>query len=230
MTVAPDRPRAGSIARLWGVALATSLVAGCATQPDMAPVGAIADDYRTNHPIIVSEQEQVRDIPVGLSDEGLSILQRTVVRGFIAEYDRSAAPMVHVLRPTGSANERAAATLTGQIFELLLAEGVPVNKVTATTYDAGDLAALAPIRLSYTKMLAHAGPCGLWPEDLTRHADNRHYANFGCAYQRNMAAQIANPADLLGPRPPSEINAERRGVTIGDYQANDLVLDTETTY
>ena len=31
-------------------------------------------------------------------------------------------------------------------------------------------------------------------------ARNLPYANFGCAQQRNLAAQIANPADLLGPR------------------------------
>ena len=49
-------------------------------------------------------------------------------------------------------------------------------------------------------------------------SENKHYANFGCSYQNNLAAQIANPADLLGPRKQTPIDAENRGVVIDDYQ------------
>jgi len=31
--------------------------------------------------------------------------------------------------------------------------------------------------------------------------ENKSYYNFGCAYQRNMAAMVDNPADLVQPRP-----------------------------
>ena len=52
-------------------------------------------------------------------------------------------------------------------------------------------------------MRAQTDKCGRWPEDLLHDAENKHYADFGCSYQNNLAAQIANPADLLGPRKPS---------------------------
>lgn len=230
MTARIARTSVHRLSRAGAFALVASVLAGCGVQPDTIPLGALPDDYRTNHPIVITEEQQYRDIPVGMSDRKLSALQRTAVRGFIAEYDRSTTPFVHILRPAGSANARAAATLAGQIFELLVAEGVPVGSVASSTYDAGDPAALAPIRLSYTAMVARTGPCGQWPEDLTHHKDNRHYANFGCAYQNNLAAQLANPADLLGPRPPSEINTERRTTTIGDYQTDDIDFDAELEY
>jgi pilus assembly protein CpaD len=39
---------------------------------------------------------------------------------------------------------------------------------------------------------------------------NRPSWNHGCAYQHNLAAIVANPNDLLGPRPETEIDASRR--------------------
>ena len=49
-------------------------------------------------------------------------------------------------------------------------------------------------------------------------SENKHYANFGCSYQNNVAAQIANPADLLGPRKQTPIDAANRSAVIDDYQ------------
>ena len=54
--------------------LTVALLAGCADRG--TTVGSIPDDYRTNHPIVISEKEQVADIPVGHADNRLSITQR----------------------------------------------------------------------------------------------------------------------------------------------------------
>ena len=61
------------------------------------------------------------------------------------------------------------------------------------------------MRLHYPKVMADAGPCGLWPYDLgptmdREHFENRQYYNLGCANQRNMAAMVDNPSDLVQPR------------------------------
>jgi pilus assembly protein CpaD len=49
-------------------------------------------------------------------------------------------------------------------------------------------------------------------------SENKHYADFGCSYQNNLAAQVANPADLLGPRKQTEIDAENRDKVIDVYR------------
>ena len=59
--------------------------------------------------------------------------------------------------------------------------------------------------LPCSMMVAEAGPCGLWPDDLgpdnnPDHFENREYYNFGCATQRNLAAMVDQPADLVQPR------------------------------
>ena len=87
-----------------------------------------------------------------------------------------------------------------------MAGGVPSRGITLHHYHPDDPRMLPTIRLSYPKISAVAGPCGLWPEDLgpsilnNGYNENRQYYNFGCAYQRNMAAMIDNPADLVQPR------------------------------
>ena len=58
-------------------------------------------------------------------------------------------------------------------------------------------------------------------------SENKHYANFGCSYQNNLAAQIANPADLIGPRKLSEVDAEKRGVVIDEYRKAPVPADSE---
>ncbi len=60
--------------------------------------------------------------------------------------------------------------------------------------------------------------CGQWNEDILDTTQNRNYENFGCATQKNLAAMVANPEDLLGPRGESEIDATRRTNVINDWR------------
>jgi pilus assembly protein CpaD len=91
-----------------------------------------------------------------------------------------------------------------------------------TTYDASVTGDAAPIRLSYVAITAQTAPCGAWPEDLALNTlENRNYYNFGCATQSNLAAQIANPTDLVGPRQMSPIDAEQRGQVIDSWRGTD---------
>jgi pilus assembly protein CpaD len=53
---------------------------------------------------------------------------------------------------------------------------------------------------------------------LTRHADNGSAQGLGCATISNMAAQIADPRDILGQRPMGPADAARRTVVIQRYR------------
>jgi pilus assembly protein CpaD len=83
---------------------------------------------------------------------------------------------------------------------------------------------MAAIRLNYPKISAVAGPCGLWPEDLgpsihnKSYYENKPYYNFGCANQRNLAAMIDNPSDLVQPRDETPAYTARRDVAFEKYR------------
>ena len=113
------------------------------------------------------------------------------------------------------------------------AAGVPPRAVTVRQYHPENPRHMAAIRLTYPKISAVAGPCGLWPEDLgpsvnnKGYFDNKPYYNFGCSYQRNMAAMVDNPSDLVQPRPETPAFAPRRGIAFDKYRKG---TSTATTY
>ena len=48
--------------------------------------------------------------------------------------------------------------------------------------------------------------------------NNRQYYNLGCASQRNLAAQVAEPADLVQPRSEAPVLASRRNTVTEHYR------------
>ncbi|RVB71478.1 MULTISPECIES: CpaD family pilus assembly protein [unclassified Mesorhizobium] len=194
-----------------------ALLAGCANR-DSITVGAVPDDYRTNHPIVIAEKNEKIDLPVGAGDRGMTGFQRDTLLGFLDGYDKSAAPTLTISIPSGSANEIAATAAGRDFARLAIANGISRNRIVITTYQSASAEASAPIRVAYVSVKAQTDRCGRWPEDLLQTSENKHYADFGCSYQNNLAAQMANPADLLGPRKPSDIEPKNRENVIDVYQ------------
>ncbi|WP_192250131.1 CpaD family pilus assembly protein [Mesorhizobium silamurunense] len=216
------------------IALAASLT-GCANfHRDSVTVGSIPDDYRTNHPIVIAEKNQKIDLPVGAGDRGMTGSQRDTLLGFLDGYDRSAAPALTIAAPVGSANQAAAQAASRDFARLAIAAGVKRDRIVMTSYQAAVPEASAPVRVAFVAVKAQTDKCGRWPEDLLQTSENKHYADFGCSYQNNLAAQMANPNDLLGPRKQSDIDAENRGKVIDIYRArgisDEFLGNSEVTY
>jgi pilus assembly protein CpaD len=211
------------------VVLAAGVLAGCAKR-DSITVGSVPDDYRTNHPIVISERDKVIDIPVGVADSRMTHIQKTALDGFVANYDRSAAPLMMVMVPYGSANQAAASHVAQDMIKRLRSAGVPDGKIVHQPYEASNGSDNAPVRLVYKQMTASTGQCGRWPDDMLKDSDNKHWANFGCSYQNNLAAQIANPADLLGPRQSDQIDTGRRSAAIDQYRGREASWKSNIEY
>ena len=206
---------------LTAVVLATSsMLAGCGNlNKDGMSTSAIPDDYRTRHPIMLSEVEHTLDVPIASGDRKLTNGLRDSIAGFANEYLSSSSGTIQIMMPQGSANAGATSVLRKQIREVLTTRGVKANRIIETTYQAQASGDAAPVRLSYVSMTAMTNPCGEWPEDLTNNTSaNKNYENFGCATQSNLAAQIANPMDLVTPRAMAPIDATRRSTVIGLYR------------
>ncbi|MCZ7932454.1 CpaD family pilus assembly protein [Agrobacterium leguminum] len=207
-------------------ALAAGLLQGCARDP--MTTNAIPDDYRTRHPITLSEAEHSLDIPVSASDSRLTTAMADNVRGFAQNYASMSTGIINIQTPSGSANSAAASRMAKQIRLTLSGAGVAPGKIMETRYAASPNGDTSPIRLSYVAVTAMTGQCGQWPEDLSDNTfANKNWYNFGCASQSNLAAQIANPMDLVGPRGMSPIDAERRAVVIDTYRGKTSTAATD---
>ena len=87
----------------------------------------------------------------------------------------------------------------------------PCDTITATHSQA-------PIRISYLRYVAEGPNCGKWPQNLAADYRNLPMDNMGCAQQRNLAAMIVNPADLVTPRAMTSVETERRAVMLDKYK------------
>ena len=174
--------------------------------------------YQQRHPIVIGEKEQTLDIPVGRTGHELPRASRQAITGFAQAYARNPSSSMRVMMPTGSHNAHVASAMGSQILEALSNGGVEPSKVEIMHYDASKHGATAPIRLSYHGIAADVHECGRWDADLSRQSDNRNYTNFGCATQKNFAAMVANPADLLAPRGMTPIDGENRARAIDTYR------------
>jgi pilus assembly protein CpaD len=124
--------------------------------------------------------------------------------------------------PAGTSNAAAAANAAREVRGILTAAGVPTNAVQQRQVRPQNPAKLMTLRLHYPRMVAEAGPCGIWPHDIgptyeREHWENRQYWNFGCAQQRNLAAMVENPADLVQPRSEVPAYNGRRTTVLDKY-------------
>ena len=215
MTVrlAAPPPRLGGALLLLGAAI----LAGCADRHSV-DVGSIPDDYRTRHPIVVDEDEALLEIPVTSSEIRLPLASRNRVEDFGRRFRASKSAAIRVLVPAGSSNEHAARLASRDVLAVLRQARIPGDRILLQPYEAGGRTGAVPIRLSFSTLVAKTGACGRWPDQLADTEQNRNYFNFGCASQQNLAAQIADPRDLLGPRGEGPIDAARRTDMLEKYR------------
>jgi pilus assembly protein CpaD len=205
------------------VGLAMTLGACMHTDNAAAPL-SYSDDYRKRHPIAIEEADRAIVIFVGHARGGLSASQRADVLGLAQLWLQEGTGAIIADMPVNTPNARAAGDALHEVQALLTVAGVPSRGLVVRNYHPDDPRQMATIRLNYPKISAVAGPCGLWPEDLgpalnnKNYLENKQYYNFGCAYQRNMAAMIDNPADLVQPRSETPAYTVRRSQAFEKYR------------
>ena len=225
----------GRGARLLTATSLAVMLAGCyqTTQP-VAEEPPYPVDYRQRHPITLQEGEHTVQIFLGRNRGGLTMAQRADVLAFAQHWRREASGGIVIDVPWGGPTDRAVTADMREIHSIFVASGVPQGTVYVRRFrPTGE--ALASIRISYSKLTAHAGPCGLWPNDLgpaagDQYLENREYWNLGCATQRNLAAEIDNPADLVQPRGEQPADEARRTVVLEKYRKGEATSSASTGF
>jgi pilus assembly protein CpaD len=227
-----------STRRLRAVLLLVGLsisLGGCLThtRDKDGALASIPADYRERHPIVIEEANRSIEIFVGSGRGGLTAAQRADVVGLGQAWLREGTGSLLLDVPTDTPNARAAVDSAREVRSLLTAIGVPTRGITTRDYRPSNPRQFATVRLSYPRITAEAGPCGLWPDDIGPsiknkvYIENKPYHNFGCASQRNLAAMVDNPSDLVQPRAETPPYAARRSMAFEKYRKGD---PTATTY
>jgi pilus assembly protein CpaD len=198
-----------------------ALVCGCNTDQQITGAPAVPADYRLRHPISITEKDHTLQLFIGANRGSLTPVQRGQVLAFGQTWKGQATGGVIIDLPLGSSNEGSSAQAVHEVESILAATGVPPRSIAVRNYHVS-ARVLATVRITYPVIAAQAGPCGLWPKDIgpslnRDYFENQPDWNFGCATQRNLAAMVADPADLVQPRAETPAYAARRTTVIDKY-------------
>ena len=195
--------------RTTGSSLALALLAfgfaGCGAD-------LIEHDYRLRYPIGVEQHTAILDIASVEED-----------------HDRIAAFAADFLKAGG----KVAVTVNGRTADDPEAIAY-AQDVGATLRGLGLAAGEIELRLSvntaerravltYVFYVARPPQCGTWTKDISDNWNNAPSEHFGCAFQRNLGAMVANPRDLIrmqddqgrwGARSADVVNKYQRGTAI----------------
>ncbi|MGD9923955.1 MAG: CpaD family pilus assembly protein [Pseudorhodoplanes sp.] len=212
--------------RILSVVAAAAALSGCYVVKNPYVPGTTVEypnDYRKRHKIALRDGSHTMEVFIGQSRGSLTPTQRAEVLSFAKVWKDEATGGVVIDVPTGTPNQVAASQALREINSIFAASGVPMQSVAVRNYTPENPQKFPTLRLKYSKIIADAGPCGLWPQDLGPSFDpfyneNRNYWNMGCANQRNLAAMVVNPADLVQPRGESDIWTSRRTTVLEKYR------------
>ncbi len=153
---------------------------------------------------VASMPEEVR---LAAHETGLSGAQARALADFHMRWASAEGGEIVVTIPPGPGGYRTAA----EARDYLLAQGA--GAVRLASGEAG------PVVVGFLRHTAVVPDCGAYWGGLTMTKDNQPFHSFGCATAANLAAQVANPADLLGPRAMTPADAQRRDTVMGKYRA-----------
>ena len=193
-----------------GLSLAAVLMASSCAGPSDGPNPGFADGSR-NHPIAVEPSYQSLKVDYAPADHGVTSGDAARLEAFVDDYRVHGSGSIAVSAPAGMNSAAAAGFFAQRINEM----GVSRDHILVSSHDAigGDLR----VEINYVSYIAHADTCGDWSEDLSFTMENDTPKNFGCSVQRNIAAQVADPRDLLGPRPMDDGDGRRRQAVVTNY-------------
>jgi pilus assembly protein CpaD len=194
-------------------------LAGCGV--DRQATGSIVpEDYKARHPIVLSQNGETA-VDIFLASHAMDRPTALRIRDFAADYAQRGRGPIYIQAPlAGGAHASFVRRDVEAVRRELVASGVRAP-TQVQPYAAPDGGAAAPIRLAFYGLKAAVPTkCGEWPADLASGStletwENRPYWNYGCAAQSNLAAMIADPRDLAGPRgeTPSDVAMRSRAIT-----------------
>jgi pilus assembly protein CpaD len=212
------------------LALAALTLGACASKP--APVtaeGALLATRADLHNITVRSVDERLQLPVSAAEAEPNPSSLRMASVFGAQFVSEGAGVLSIQIPRNSANAAAARALADRATEQIIAEGAPATAISLSYYEAGGQSE-PDLVLSYARFQADGPECpSVGESDLAHSFGNRPWAAFGCARAANLAAMIADPADLKGPREAGPSDTARRQAALEKYREGGQIHSTRST-
>ena len=178
-----------------------SALAGCQSMPDNPAKGVAA----VNVPVVTST-DYVFDAaaPAGALAPG----EAERLNGWFQGLGLGYGDTVYVDAGYAPAARTQVARVAGR-YGMMVSIGAPV---TAGTVQPGS------VRVVVARRRAVVPGCPNWSQPSQTDWDNKIMSDFGCGVNSNLAAMVANPADLAQPRAETPASSTRRSVVLEAYR------------
>lgn len=156
----------------------------------------------------------IERIALAVHETGLSPNQHAALRDLAGRYAVSGASVIRVESPAG--NDPVSDSQAYAVRDALQAAGVPGERIMVVGYAAPD--PRAPVLAGFEILRPVVPDCSAEPRAMEGRASNTSSPGFGCAITANMAAQIADPRDIVAPRAFTAPDSGRAAVVFGRYR------------
>lgn len=195
-------------------------VSGCAsTSGDNAPPLTPLSRYA------LQVEPGLDRIALAVHDQGLSANQQAALRDLAARYGAAGAGHVRIEAPAG--DDPAAAGQAWAVRAYLAASGVPEDRIQMAAYHAPH--PRAPVLAGFEILRASLPNCAAEVRNMGARVSNQSSGGFGCAITANMAAQIADPRDIIGARPMTPADSGRAAVVFDNYRRGQISSTPQET-
>jgi len=194
-------------------AIGAVLLAGSCAGP-MKPGDGSSADGAVNHPILVAPHFATIKLNFSAPQAGLLPDDAAKFEAFVADYLTRGSGSISVSAPHGADAAAALSYFGTRLFNM----GVQRSRILVGTRDDSD----SRVEIGFISYTARTDPCGDWSEDMSKTYDNATAKNFGCAVQQNIAAQVADPRDIIEMRPTDPSDAVRRATVLQKYEKGEV--------
>ncbi len=199
-----------SVIALLGISVV--IIAGCQSNqaPANVPLSYFEGTALDRNVVTARATTEYLEIKLNPMDSQLRLTETARVRGFLADYNaRGHGPLI-ISVPKGAENPQLAIEAVVEAREMAWEAGIEYAQIAGSAYDARGRRS-APLVLAFKAYVAIAPDCpSLSQIDFANASSNSDLSTLGCAVRTNMAAMIADPADMFGQRELEGTDAVRR--------------------
>jgi len=162
-------------------------------------------------------------IALAVHEDGVSPAQQDALVALVDRFGIEGGTTLRVEAPGGG--DVVANDFAFRIKTALEQAGAPGHLIQVVAYAAPD--ARAPVLVGFETLRAAVPQCGTQWGNLARTNRNETSSNFGCSVTANLAAQIANPRDIVTPRGMTPSDSGRRAVVFDNYRKGEATAATQ---
>jgi len=203
-------------------AAVSALTAACGSRPpESAGIQAITPTQQ----YALVDQTVPHRLNLAIHAEGLSPNQQAALADFVRTWRESGGGPIEIGEPAAGADPVLARRTADAIGAFLYRLGAPTSVIKTVAYDPAG-SPNPPVYASFAQLQPAAVDCSKIWDNLTSTGDNRPSTHFGCAVTANMALQVADPHDLVAPK-PADGDDGRRLVVLDKYRQGQVTSSSK---